>query len=161
VVGVVNSVTYPEPAGRSADFQSAVSQNSILQNRGRFGAPGRVQRPADYISAIQQIGNLRYGTVFASLGTYRTAPPGNAHLHAATLGHDALPFLAHRRDHERLGVQQTFVQCRECGLTELLVPFAGCQKRYRTTALQDASRFLAHRRAPALWRFGMQMCRQF
>ena len=37
-VGVVSSVTYPEPTGRSADFQSAVSQNSILQSR---GAPER------------------------------------------------------------------------------------------------------------------------
>ena len=62
VVRAVNSVTYPEPAGRSADFQSAVSQNSILQNRGRFGAPARVQRPADYKSAIQQrhFQNLRW-----------------------------------------------------------------------------------------------------
>ena len=68
-VGVVSSVTYPEPTGRSADFQSAVSQNSILQREGGFGAPARVQRPADYKSAIQQIGNLRYVTVFASLGT--------------------------------------------------------------------------------------------
>jgi hypothetical protein len=54
----------------TTDFQSAVSQNSILQSSDKFGAPARVQRPADYKSAIQQIGNLRYFTVFASLATY-------------------------------------------------------------------------------------------
>jgi hypothetical protein len=63
-------VTYPEPAGRNADFQSAVSQNCILQSLGRLGAPARVECPADYKSAIQQIENLRYVTLFASLGTH-------------------------------------------------------------------------------------------
>ena len=42
------------PELRSADFQSAVSPNCIRQG------VGHPQRPADYKSAIRQIGNLRY-----------------------------------------------------------------------------------------------------
>src|SRR5271169_738176 len=45
---------------RSADFQSAVSQNCILLSARRSDAPPDVGRPADYKSAIQQIENLRY-----------------------------------------------------------------------------------------------------
>jgi len=69
VVGVVSSVTYPEPAGRSADLQSAVSP--ICNRQGiEFWLACRTGRcSAEWNSAIQQIGNLRYVTVFAALGT--------------------------------------------------------------------------------------------
>jgi hypothetical protein len=51
------------------DFGFDWNRRWVLQGRGRFDAPARVRRPADYKSAIQQIGNLRYVSVFASLGT--------------------------------------------------------------------------------------------
>jgi len=47
-------------------LQSAVSQNCILLSIAKAGALGGIQGPADYKSAIQQIANLRYGTVFPS-----------------------------------------------------------------------------------------------
>jgi hypothetical protein len=54
-----NALTYRlQP--RSADFQSAVSQNCILLSARRCGAPTGIRCPADYKSAIQQIENLRY-----------------------------------------------------------------------------------------------------
>jgi hypothetical protein len=69
VVRVVSSVTHPEPVGRSADFQSAVSP--ICNRQGiEFWLARRIcPCSAEWNSAIQQIGNLRYVTVFASLGT--------------------------------------------------------------------------------------------
>jgi len=48
------------PLWVAAGPRCAVSQNSILQNAGRFGALPSVRRPADCKSAIQQIANLRY-----------------------------------------------------------------------------------------------------
>ena len=51
----------------SADFQSAVSQTSSLRRVGDFGPPTITQRPADWKSAIQQIGNLRYVRNLATL----------------------------------------------------------------------------------------------
>src|SRR4051812_15178061 len=48
------------PRMRSADFQSAVSQNSILQDARQANASGKVERSADCKSAIRQIENLRY-----------------------------------------------------------------------------------------------------
>ena len=45
---------------RSADFQSAVSQNFILLSVWRLGAAANAQISADYKSAIRQIENLRY-----------------------------------------------------------------------------------------------------
>ena len=74
VLSVISPVTYSEPAGRSADFQSAVSQNCILLSAARFEAAGVVPSPVDCKSAIQQIENLRYVTVFAS---QRTKPIRN------------------------------------------------------------------------------------
>jgi hypothetical protein len=46
--------------GRSADFQSAVSQNCILRSVRKVDTSVSVQSPADYKSAIRQIENLRY-----------------------------------------------------------------------------------------------------
>src|SRR5437667_12671002 len=46
--------------GRSADFQSAVSQNCILLAEHSFQRAENFRRPADCKSAIQQIKNLRY-----------------------------------------------------------------------------------------------------
>ena len=66
---VASPMTYSEPTGRSADLQSAVPQNCILHSAGRVNALARVLGPADYKSAIQQIANLRYVTVFAALRT--------------------------------------------------------------------------------------------
>ena len=66
MVWVVSSMTYLEPIGRSADLQSAVSQNCILLSIAKAGALGGIRGPADYKSAIQQIANLRYVTVFPS-----------------------------------------------------------------------------------------------
>ena len=45
---------------RSADLQSAVSQNCILRKSSNSGPPGNIRDPADCKSAIQQIANLRY-----------------------------------------------------------------------------------------------------
>jgi hypothetical protein len=56
----MNLRLYQGQPQRSADFQSAVSQNCILQSRRRLEAAASVRRPADYKSAIQQIENLRY-----------------------------------------------------------------------------------------------------
>jgi hypothetical protein len=51
----------PRTGGQSsADFQSAVSQNCILQSVPTLEAATCIRGPADYKSAIQQIGNLRY-----------------------------------------------------------------------------------------------------
>jgi len=44
----------------SADWQSAVSQDAILQDYVLAGASELRQRPADWQSATQQINNLRY-----------------------------------------------------------------------------------------------------
>ena len=49
-----------EMKARSADFQSAVSQEFILRSVCRRAAAAKVECPADWKSAIQQIGNLRY-----------------------------------------------------------------------------------------------------
>ena len=54
-----NALTYGQHR-RSADFQSAVSQNCILLRVGRVPPRAPILRAADYKSAIQQIGNLRY-----------------------------------------------------------------------------------------------------
>jgi hypothetical protein len=59
-------MTYFEPIRRSADLQSAVSQNCILLSIPKAGALGSIRAPADYKSAIQQIANLRRITVFPS-----------------------------------------------------------------------------------------------
>jgi UDP-N-acetylglucosamine pyrophosphorylase len=48
------------PRLRSADFQSAVSQNSILRGVGSSGGSRNAEPSADWKSAIQQIGNPRY-----------------------------------------------------------------------------------------------------
>jgi hypothetical protein len=57
---------------RSADFQSAVSQNCILLRVGSLAAAVTIQRPADYKSAIQQIENLRYaGAALSATGPWR------------------------------------------------------------------------------------------
>ena len=48
------------PKSRSADFQSAVSQNCILRTVRMYSRPTPAKRPADYKSATQQIENLRY-----------------------------------------------------------------------------------------------------
>ena len=50
------------PPGSSADFQSAVSPISNRQDEDISGAPGHPQAPQAGSTAIQQIGNLRYGT---------------------------------------------------------------------------------------------------
>src|ERR1035441_8662988 len=50
---------------RNADFQSAVSQNSILPRAPRNLPPPFAERPADWKSAIRQIGNLRYAAAGA------------------------------------------------------------------------------------------------
>ena len=44
----------------SADCQSAVSQDAILQDCALAGTPEHRQSPADLQSAIRQINNLRY-----------------------------------------------------------------------------------------------------
>jgi hypothetical protein len=49
-----------EMKGSSADFHSAVSQEFILWKARRCAAAAKIQCPADWKSAIQQIGNLRY-----------------------------------------------------------------------------------------------------
>ena len=43
-----------------------VAHDFILRNVGQLDAPTCFRRPADWKSAIQQIENLRYVTVFAS-----------------------------------------------------------------------------------------------
>jgi len=48
------------PPRRSADFQSAVSQNFILHRVGILKVSWFVERPAGCNPAIQQIDNLRY-----------------------------------------------------------------------------------------------------
>jgi hypothetical protein len=48
----VSPVTYSEPTERSADLQSAVSQNCILRTAGWADAPAHVQGSADYKSAL-------------------------------------------------------------------------------------------------------------
>ncbi len=48
---------------RSADFQSAVSQNCILPSADKFERLGIIQRSAECNSAIQQIENLRYSRI--------------------------------------------------------------------------------------------------
>src|ERR1017187_10543045 len=50
---------------RNADFQSAGSQNSILPRAPRNLPPPFAERPADWKSAIWQIGNLRYAAAGA------------------------------------------------------------------------------------------------
>ena len=57
---VESSVTYSEPTGRSADLQSAVSQNCNRQDPGHGLARLPGPRCAECNSAIQQIANLRY-----------------------------------------------------------------------------------------------------
>ena len=56
-------------SGRSADFQSAVSPNSIRQRVGLAPRVGFLRRPAECNSAIQQSTTLRYG---ATLSTHVT-----------------------------------------------------------------------------------------
>ena len=59
VLGFLYALTYRlQP--RSADFQSAVSQNCILLSAYRAATPAGVRCSADYKSAIRQIANLRY-----------------------------------------------------------------------------------------------------
>ena len=48
------------PELRSADFQSAVSQGFQPAELGKIAMRERVPGTADWKSAIQQIGNLRY-----------------------------------------------------------------------------------------------------
>src|SRR5947207_3299268 len=61
-----DAAPYPH-LGRSADFQSAVSQNCILPAVGYRAACSCSRCPADCKSAIQQIENLRYSR-FAKVG---------------------------------------------------------------------------------------------
>jgi len=53
-------VTYSEPARRSADLQSAVSQVCNLQAFPEADSLGNAGRSADYKSAIRQTASLRY-----------------------------------------------------------------------------------------------------
>src|SRR6266850_4345523 len=50
----------PLLGSRSADFQSAVSQGFQPAERANNGGHKNIRCPADWKSAIQQIGNLRY-----------------------------------------------------------------------------------------------------
>ena len=69
MLAVISSVTYSRLTARSADLQSAVSQNCILRSAGWLDAPTHARCLADYKSAIRQISNLRYVTVSTSLMT--------------------------------------------------------------------------------------------
>jgi len=54
----------------SADCQSAVSQDAILQDRALAGTLEHRQSPADLQSAIRQISNLRYAKQVPSSARY-------------------------------------------------------------------------------------------
>ena len=54
---------------RSADFQSAVSQDSILLGVLEIGGAGQCLSPADYKSAIRQSATLRYDAKHADTRT--------------------------------------------------------------------------------------------